>query len=57
MRFLLLVGAAAAAWAVWRRRAVRPRVHVAWLDGAELDLRSGSVEHARLVAHAERVLR
>lgn len=57
MRAVLLAVAALAAWLVWRRRREpRPRVHVAWQDGAELDLRGGSPEHARLVALAGRVL-
>jgi hypothetical protein len=57
MRIVLLAAAALAAWTiVRRRRGARPRVHVAWQDGAELDLSSTSSAHAGLAAIAERVL-
>jgi hypothetical protein len=57
MKIVLLAVAALAAWAVVRRRrTAQARVHVAWKDGAELDLQSGSPAHAGLAAIAERVL-
>jgi hypothetical protein len=56
-RIVLLAAGALAAFAVLRRRrAARPRVHVAWRDGAELDLSSASSAHGGLVLLTERVL-
>jgi hypothetical protein len=52
--FLLVLTVGAAV--LVRRRRGATQVHVAWRDGAELDLRAGSSDHARLVAYAERVL-
>ncbi|HEX5582873.1 hypothetical protein [Gaiella sp.] len=57
MRILLTLALVLAAAVLLRRSRGRgARVHVAWRDGAELDLRPGSGDHARLVARAERVL-
>ncbi len=57
MRLVLLALLAAAAWLASRERgAARPRVQVAWRDGAELDLRNRSPEHALLTRVAAEAL-
>jgi hypothetical protein len=53
---LVLVLALGAVVLVRRGRGGGAQVNVAWRDGAELDLRAGSSDHARLVPYAERVL-
>jgi hypothetical protein len=57
MRLALLVLAAVAA-VILRRRRPTGATHalVAWRDGAEVELRGGAPEHARMVAVAERAL-
>ena len=56
-RIVPLALAASAGWLLWRRRGQsRPRVYVAWRDGAELDLGNGAPERARLVRVAREVL-
>jgi hypothetical protein len=57
MRLALLGIAALGTWLFLRRR--KPNLHrvvVAWEDGSELELRSGSAERKLLVGIAEGVL-
>jgi hypothetical protein len=57
MRLLLLVAVAVGAWLLLRRRtADERRVVVAWEDGAELELRTGSDDRERMVAIAREAL-
>ena len=57
MRLALVLLAAVAAVALWRRRRTdTARIVVAWRDGAELELAEGTPEHERLVAVAGRAL-
>ncbi len=55
MRLAVLVAAAIAAWLLLRRRGSGDgrRVLVAWADGSELELASGTPERDRLLAIAE----
>jgi hypothetical protein len=58
MKLLLLPMAALGMWLLLRRRAPDGRrVVVAWEDGSELDLGTGSPERERLVEIAGEVLR
>ena len=58
MKLLLLPIAALGMWLLLRRRGPDgQRVVVAWEDGSELELRTGSPERERLVEIAGEVLR
>ncbi|HEY1318153.1 MAG TPA: hypothetical protein VGF10_13100 [Gaiella sp.] len=57
MRLALLLLSAVAAVVVWRRRRTETSgVVVAWRDGAELEIREGTPEHARIATVARRAL-
>jgi hypothetical protein len=57
VRIVLILGALAGAWIVYRRRrADERRVVVAWEDGSEISLDGTSPEGERLVGIAETAL-